>query len=104
MRQQGDCAEEISPSLLLQSHKGHSLLYNMLGEVSFLSGAVLIFYYFCKKLIQKCRLKQQKSITFQIGRSDLQNVSCLAKAKVSTDQDVFLEFLGENAFSGFSSF
>ena len=49
-------------------------------------------------------LKATKKYYLTDRESDLQNVSCLAKAKVSIDQDVFLEFLGENAFSGFSSF
>ena len=57
MRHQGDCAEEIFPSLLLQSYKDYSLLYIMLGEISFLSVAVLIFYCFYKKIIQNVSLK-----------------------------------------------
>lgn len=99
MRHQGDCAEEIFPSLLLQSYKDHSLLYTMLGEISFLSVAVLIFYCFYEKVIQNVLLKVTQKCSLQILRSDFQNVSCLDKTEVSLDQHAFLEFLGENPFS-----
>lgn len=44
-------------------------------------------------------LKQHRFITIQVWRSDVQNVSYLAKTKVSSNLHSFLEALGENPSS-----